>query len=67
MIYSNSSVHRRLAALEATRRVPQLQIVRTHVLDCAPEEREARIAAIDAAEPGAFHIVRVIVEPATQG
>lgn len=34
-----------------------------HVLDCAPSDRAARIAAIEAADPDAIHIIRTIVDP----
>lgn len=37
-----------------------------HVLKCVPAERLERLAAIEASDPGAFHIVRVIVRPGEQ-
>lgn len=54
----------RIAKLEAGRgggRLPS-RIVR-HVLDCAPSDRQRRLAAIEAADQTAFHIVRVVVRP----
>lgn len=54
----------RIAKLEAGRggaRQPS-RIVQ-HVLDCAPPDRAARLAAIEAADPDAFHIVRIVVRP----
>lgn len=56
--------HERLAKLEAAEaiKVSPRRVVR-HVLDCAPADRAARVAALKAADPGAFHIVRVIVRP----
>ncbi|AMJ61978.1 hypothetical protein [Bosea sp. PAMC 26642] len=56
------SLAKRVSKLEASRRPTRCGIVRVHTLDCAPEEREARLAAIDEAEPDAVHIVHVIVE-----
>lgn len=54
----------RIARLEASRGVGVLarRIVQ-HVLDCEPHERPARLSAIEASDPDAFHIVRVIVRP----
>ena len=51
----------KLEAARAERKSPR-RVVR-HVLDCEPAEREARIAAIEAADPDAFNVVRVIVRP----
>lgn len=55
----------RIAKLEArrgagarTRRIVQ------HVLDCAPSEKQAGLDVIEATDPDAFHIVRVVVRPA---
>lgn len=57
-------VSERLARLEqVARRNRPAQRILQHVLDCAPVDRPARIAAIKAADPSAFHIVRVIVRP----
>lgn len=55
----------RIAKLEANRGASALtrRIVQ-HVLDCAPSERDARLAAIETADPDAFHVVRVVVRPA---
>ena len=58
----------RLAKLEKASGVKKPgRRVELHILDCAPEEREARIAAIEAADTDAFHIVNVIIEPAENG
>jgi hypothetical protein len=54
----------RIAKLEAARPASRPRSVRTHVVDCAPEDREARMAAIHAAEPDALHILRAIIDPA---
>lgn len=56
-------ISERIAKLEAAAPPHRQRPVRRHVLDCPPEERAARVAAIKAAEPVAFHIVRVIVSP----
>lgn len=55
----------RIARLETSRGngVLARRIVQ-HVLDCEPHERPARLAAIEAGDPTAFHIVRVVVRPA---
>ena len=37
-----------------------------HVLICPPADRLARLAAIKESDPGAFHIVRVVVRPGEQ-
>jgi hypothetical protein len=56
-------LERRLAKLEATR-VPLMHCcIVQHILDCEPSERPQRLAAIRAAEPEAFHIVRVVIDP----
>ncbi len=54
----------RLAKLEraAGRKQSHQRIVR-HVLNCLPADRPARFVAIEASDPGAFHIVRVVVRP----
>lgn len=56
--------HERLAKLEAAEaiKVSPRRVVQ-HVLDCAPSERPERVAAIGAADPKAFHIVRIVVRP----
>ena len=54
----------RIAKLEAATgasRMPARIVM--HVLDCPPAERPDRLAAIKAADPEAFHIVRVVVRP----
>lgn len=57
----------RLARLEraAGGKLSQRRILH-HVLNCAPAERPKRLAAIEASDPDAFHIVRVIVRPGEQ-
>lgn len=54
----------RLARLERAAGTKQCQqrIVQ-HVLNCLPADRPARLAAIKDSDPGAFHIVRVVVRP----
>lgn len=54
----------RIARLEASRGAGVLarRIVQ-HVLDCEPADRAAELAAIEASDPDAFHIVRVVVRP----
>ncbi|AZO79625.1 hypothetical protein B5U98_29430 [Bosea sp. Tri-39] len=55
----------RIAKLEASRGAgARTRRIVQYVLDCAPSEREARLAAIETADPDAFHIVRVVVRPA---
>jgi hypothetical protein len=60
-------VSERLARLEQAARSTRaaLRIVQ-HVLNCAPADRAARLAAIKASDLGAFHIVRVVVRPGEQ-
>lgn len=60
-------ISERIARLEAAAPARRQRPVRRHVLDCPLEERAGRVAAIEAAEPGAFHIIRVIVSPAETG
>ncbi|MGW9331591.1 hypothetical protein [Bosea sp. NPDC055594] len=57
-----SRIAERIAKLELSSAATQLarRVVR-HVLDCDPADRPARLAAIEEADPKAFHIVRVIV------
>ncbi len=54
----------RIAQLEIRRGAGRLasRIVQ-HVLDCVPSDKPARLAAIEATDPDAFHIVRVVVRP----
>ena len=58
----------RLAKLEKTAdaKKPGRRVV-CHTLNCAPDEREARIAAINASDPDAWHIINVIIDPAENG
>jgi hypothetical protein len=63
---SMAAFQRRITLLEASRHPVQRQAVRMHVIDCTAAERPARLAAIEAAEPDVFHIVRVIVDPVEQ-
>ena len=56
-------LQRRLAKLEATRGPVMHQRIVQHILDCKPAERPDRLAAIRAAEPDAFNIVRIIIAP----
>lgn len=60
-------LNERLAKLEraAGGKLYQRRILH-HVLNCAPAERPERLAAIEASDPDAFHIVRVIVRPGEQ-
>lgn len=60
---TTAALQRRITSLEASRHPIPRRSVRTHIIDCAPVERPARIAAIEAAEPGVCHIVRVVVDP----
>lgn len=59
-----SRISERIAKLELSSAATKLtrRVVR-HVLDCAPADRPARLAAIEATDPKAFHVVRVIVRP----
>jgi len=61
-------LNERLAKLEkaADAKKPGRRVA-LHVLDCAPEEREARIAEIEASDTDAFHIVNIIIDPAENG
>ncbi|HEV7339936.1 MAG TPA: hypothetical protein VGO06_28470 [Bosea sp. (in: a-proteobacteria)] len=63
-----SRIFERIARLEAvhTSRRLERRIVR-HILDCEPADRQARLAAIRAADPDASHIVNVIVSPSETG
>lgn len=61
-------LNERLAKLEKVSGLKKpARRVALHVLDCAPEEREARIAEIEASDSDAFHIVNIIIEPAENG
>lgn len=62
-----SRISDRIAKLELSSAATQLarRVVR-HVLDCDPAGRPDRLAAIEAADPAAFHIVRVIVRTGEQ-
>lgn len=51
----------RIAKLEMAG--PGSRRVMRHVLRCAPCDRAARVAAIEKANPEAFHIIRTIVDP----
>jgi len=53
----------RITKLEAGRGPAARRRIVRHVLDCVPSDRPARLAAIGATDPGAFHIVRVVVRP----
>ena len=54
----------RIAKLETARGPALYRRIVQHVLDCAPSDRPAHLAAIEATDPDAFHIVRVVVRPA---
>lgn len=62
-----SRLAERIAKLEASRKPSRFQVVRTHILDCAPEDREERIAEIGASNPDALNIINVIIDPAENG
>lgn len=53
----------RIAKLETARGPARYRRIVQYVLDCAPSDRPARLVAIEASDPDAFHIVRVIVRP----
>jgi hypothetical protein len=57
----------RVARLEAAHASSRHQIVRRHIINEEPDKRGAVMGAIEAAEPSAFHIFRVIVKPANAG
>lgn len=57
-----AALQRRVRLLESSRLPFQRHLVRMHIVDCAPAERPARVAEIEASEPGVVHIVRVIVD-----